>query len=644
MGMGSSPQRPLIRSPARADHKRPLQTVFAKPTELVIFNRYARRMSVTDTSRESVSPTPKPVTPVEGVKETSRALRGTLAAELADLSPSFTADATHLIKFHGFYQQDDRDIRKARAAKKLPLEYSCMVRASVPGGRLTAVQWSAMDGLASAVADGSMRLTTRQGVQFHFVQKSNLRELIATLNAHLVTTLAACGDVVRNVMSCPAPLAQRGGVQLGNYASEISAAFKPTTRAYYDLFIDHEHAATAVDPRPEVDALYGETYLPRKFKIVFAWPGDNCVDLYSHDLGFVPVLSNGTSGEIEGWTVFAGGGMGQNHSREDDTYPRLASVIGTVGVNDLRAVGETIIGIFRDTGDRTDRGRARLKYAIDDRGLDWFIAEVRSRLESQGVVLHEAAPLVPWDDSDEHLGWQRQHDGNWFLGVHVESGRVRDLEDGVGHGKVRSALAELATSGLVPEFLITARQDVLLAGIVDTDRVKVEEVLTRYNVPLAHLYEPVRRLAVACPALPTCGQALAEAERILPRVVDDAANALNKAGLRNQELRINMTGCPNGCARPYTSEIGVVGRGKRSYDIYVGGAVGGDRLNQRIGVDVDVDDLSGTFSALFDHYAKDRSTEGESFGEWSNRVGPESLKPLVPVSTRRRKKTDGDDA
>ncbi len=582
-----------------------------------------------------------PLTPVEGIKSQSLGLRGTLADELADPSPAFSADATHLIKFHGFYQQDDRDIRRARAAKKLPLEYSCMVRASVPGGRITADQWTAMDKLTDAVADGSLRLTTRQGVQFHFVHKPNLQTLIRMLNEHLVTTLAACGDVVRNVMACPAPLEARGNVDLGSYARELSAAFKPTTRSYYELFLDHEQAASAIDLTPEpVDALYGESYLPRKFKIVFAWPGDNCVDLYSHDLGYVPILSHGTHGDIQGWIVLAGGGMGQNHSREEDTYPRVASVIGAIPADGLRSIAQVIIGIFRDFGDRTDRGRARLKYLIDDRGLEWFINEVTSRLATfdPQCVLSVAPELLPWDDSDEHLGWQLQPDGNWFLGVHIESGRVRDNANG-GHGAVRTALRELAESGLVPELRITARQDVLLVGVTSENRVAVEDVLMKHSVPLAHAYEPIRRLAVACPALPTCGQALGEAERILPRIIDDAAAALDKAGMSAQPIRINMTGCPNGCARPYTSEIGLVGRGKRSYDLYVGGAVGGDRLNQRIATDVDVEDLKGAFVALFDRYGSDRQSERESFGEWSNRVDNETLSSFLPVATPRRKST-----
>jgi sulfite reductase (ferredoxin) len=594
------------------------------------------------------APAERMPTVVEGLKAASRGLRGTLAEELANDAPDFTGDATNLIKFHGFYQQDDRDIRRERASKKLPLEYSCMVRTSTPGGTVSADQWIAMDNLASEVADGSLRITTRQGIQFHFVHKPELRSLINTLNKHLVTTLAACGDVVRNVMADPAPHAERANIDLGHYARELSAAFKPTTRSYYDLFIDHESAASAVDAAPEIDALYGETYLPRKFKITFAWPGDNCVDLYAHDLGFVPILSNGLTGDLQGWIVSAGGGMGQNHAREGETYPRVASIIGAVGVNDLRAVGEEIIGIFRDFGDRTDRGRARLKYLMDDRGLDWFIAEARTRLAARAVpvTLNEAPALQPWDDCDEHLGWHPQTlaaDGTgetYFIGVHVESGRVRDVAEERSdehHGLVRTALRAIADSGLAPEFRLTARQDVLLCGVKAADRIKVENILRAHNVPLAHHYTPVRRLAMACPALPTCGQALAEAERILPRLADDAANALDKAGIGSQALRINVTGCPNGCARPYTSEVGLVGRGKRTYDLYIGGSASGDRLNKRLVADVHVDDLGPAMSTLFDRYSRERTNPKESFGDWSARVDEAELLASLPAPSKKRR-------
>jgi sulfite reductase (ferredoxin) len=578
-------------------------------------------------------------TPVEGIKKSSAGLLGTLAEEVSNTETFFTPDATHLIKFHGFYQQDDRDVRKERASKKLPLDYSCMVRASLPGGIVSAGQWLAMDRLAGEVANGSLRITTRQGIQFHFVHKPDLRGLLHTLNSHLVTTLAACGDVVRNVMACPAPLAERGDTSLFSYASDVSRAFKPTTRSYFDLWVDHEHAATTVDPTPEIDPLYGDAYLPRKFKITFAWPGDNCVDLFSHDLGFVPIFAAGTSGQISGWSVVAGGGMGQSHARPGETYPRLASPIGTIPADGLRALSRAVIETFRDSGDRTDRGRARLKYVLDDRGVDWFINEVKSRIEGE-TELHDIQPLPAWTSDDEHLGWNEQADGKFFLGVHVDSGRVLDVH---GETQMRSALARLATDGLVPEFRMTARQDVLLAGVERDSRLAVEEVLRAHKVPLANTFAPVRRLAVACPALPTCGQALAEAERILPAIVDGAQSGLASAGVEDRAVRIHVTGCPNGCARPYTAEIGIVGRTKKTYDIYVGGSAGGDRLNQQLATDVHIDSLPAAFKAIFGRYQTELLPD-ETVGDWSARVGVEALRDLVPITRKRRTAVTDDDA
>lgn len=623
-------------------------------------------MSTTTEPAGAATTEPKPLTAVEGIKGGSRHLRGTLGAELDDGTDHFSADSTNLVKFHGFYQQDDRDVRRARAAKQLPLLYSCMVRAAVPGGVLTAEQWVAMDELSRMVADAAprgagapepnLRITTRQGIQYHFVAKSDLRGLIGGLNEKLVTTLAACGDVSRNVMACPAPLAERGGLDLFDFAGPLAAHVRPKTKAYWELFVDHEKAASSVDPRPdapaEVEPLYGDTYLPRKFKMVFAWPGENCVDLHSHDLGFVPTFGPplgtrkrkpviGPEG-LRGFVVFAGGGMGQSHNREADTYPRLSTVLGWVPADAIGYTAEAVIGTFRDFGDRTDRARARLKYLIDDRGQEWFRGEVAERLQDAGVTLEEPRPLPAWDHDDEHLGWQSQHDGRWFRGIHVDSGRV---VDDVGDGpRLRSALAELAASGLVSEVRLTPRQDVLLCGVETDRRAEIDEVLGAHRVVAHDSLRPVRRLAVACPALPTCGQALGEAERVLPQIAGDAEAALDAAGLGEQEVRIHVTGCPNGCARPYTAEIGVVGRTKKNYDVYVGGATGGERLARRLATDLPLAELPSLFTELFGRYGKDR-LDGEGIGDWADRVGVGSLADAVPVATpRRRAARTSDDA
>ncbi|MGE0727999.1 MAG: NADPH-dependent assimilatory sulfite reductase hemoprotein subunit [Acidimicrobiia bacterium] len=596
---------------------------------------------------------PRALTAVEGVKASSRHLRGSLAAELDDGTDHFGADSTHLVKFHGFYQQDDRDVRRERTARKLPPLYSCMVRAAVPGGMLSAEQWVVMDRLATEVAANAprgagvpppnLRITTRQGIQYHFVAKSDLRPLIGGLNRHLVTTLAACGDVARNVMGCPAPLAARRGVELGSCAVPLAAQVRPKTKAYWELWVDGDRAASAeapvVLPDAGIEPLYGESYLPRKFKMAFAWPGDNCVDLFSHDLGFVPTLAAGSGagggpGGIEGFVVYAGGGMGQSHAREEDTYPRLATPLGWVPYAALGLLAEAVIGTFRDHGDRTDRARARLKYLIDDRGADWFRADVQERLSDRGVTLEAAPPLPAWTDDDEHLGWHEQGDGTFFRGVHVDAGRIVDADD--GGPRLRTALATLAAGGLVQQVRFTPRQDVLLTGIAADRRGDVDDVLAGHGVVDHGSMSPVRRLAVACPALPTCGQALAEAERILPAVVADAEAALDSAGLDRQEVRIHVTGCPNGCARPYTAEIGIVGRSKRGYDVYVGGAVAGDRLNIRLGTDVRIDRFRELFERLFGRFAAERQP-GEAVGAFCARVGAGELADAVPVPAPRRR-------
>ncbi|MCC6438058.1 MAG: NADPH-dependent assimilatory sulfite reductase hemoprotein subunit [Acidimicrobiales bacterium] len=595
--------------------------------------------------------TAKPLTAVEGVKELSRHLRGSLAAELHDGTDHFSTDSTHLVKFHGFYQQDDRDVRRERTAKKLPLLYSCMVRAAVPGGVLTADQWVTMDRLAGEVAANAprgaggpapnLRITTRQGIQYHFVAKPDLHPLISGLNERLVTTLAACGDVARNVMGCPAPLAARHGIDLADCARPLAAHVRPRTKAYWELWVDGDKAAGAEAPlsapEAEIEPLYGDTYLPRKFKMVFAWPGDNCVDLFSHDLGFVPTAAGGSG--IEGFAVFAGGGMGQSHSREQDTYPRLASPIGWVPYAAVGLVAEAVIGTFRDHGDRTDRARARLKYLIDDRGLDWFRADVQARLSERGVSLEEAPALQAWTDDDEHLGWHEQADGSFFRGIHVDAGRIVDADRGTGPQdgpRLRSALATLAASGLVREVRLTPRQDVLLTGIAADRRAEIDEVLAAHRVAGHDGLTAVRRLAVACPALPTCGQALAEAERILPRLVADVEAAAQAAGLDDQAVRMHVTGCPNGCARPYTAELGIVGRTKRTYDVYVGGSVAGDRLNLRLGTDVRVEQLRPLFIGLFERFAAERE-EGETIGDFCARAGVGELADTVPVAAPRRR-------
>jgi sulfite reductase (ferredoxin) len=545
----------------------------------------------------------------EDIKRASGQLRGTLAAELAEPTDRFSAESQVLLKFHGIYQQDDRDQRRARTQARQDLAYACMVRTSVPGGVLTADQWVALDALADEVGGGALRITTRQGIQYHGVLKQDLRHLVSTLNRNLVTTLAACGDVVRNVACCSAPHDDRRQDALLAYAQQLARRFRPQTGAYYEVWLDGEPAVTASRPTgPDEEPLYGETYLPRKFKIGLAWPGDNCIDVYSQDVGIVPTERDGTPGFV----ILVGGGLGMSHAREDDTYPRLATPLGWCPPEDLGDVVEAVITVQRDHGNRTDRNRARLKYLLDERGEAWFRGEVEARL---GRPLADAPPVPAWTTADEHLGWHRQEGGGWFLGIHVDSGRVRDH----GDQRLRSALREVA-SRYATEVRLTARQDVLLCGIQGRDRRAVEGVLRRHGVPLAEELPPVRRLAVACPALPTCGQALGEAERVLPQVTATVEEALEATGLAGTEVRVHMTGCPNGCARPYTAEIGLVGRTKTAYDVYIGGAATGDRLARRLATGVKLAALDEHLRPVFEQY-RDQRLPGEGIGDFAERVG-----------------------
>ncbi|MET0326991.1 MAG: NADPH-dependent assimilatory sulfite reductase hemoprotein subunit, partial [Ilumatobacteraceae bacterium] len=562
---------------------------------------------------------------VEDVKRSSGFLRGELPEELVDGTDAFGADSQVLLKFHGIYQQDDRDVRRERAQKKLGLDYSCMVRASVPGGKLSAEQWLALDRLAD-LADGSMRLTTRQGVQFHVVHKGELHELVNGINRSLLTTLAACGDVVRNIMGSPWPDERQTVVE--PLVDDLVARFRPQTASYWELWVDGEKAVTA-QPKPlpfrgpkgrkrSPEPIYGDVYLPRKFKIAVAWPGDNNVDVLANDVGLVPTLTDGLaglapSGTVTGYNVYVGGGLGMAHAREDDTYPLLAEPLGWVTPDRVVDVVEAVVTTQRDFGHRDDRHRARLKYLVEERGIDWIRAEVGRRVGFAVAPLAEQAEWVP----EEYHGTR---DG--IIGLPVPSGKVID-RDGVN---LRTALREVIADGTVTQIRITARQDLLLFGI-EPDRVtEVEGRLRAHGVPLANDVSALRRLAIACPALPTCGQALAEAERVLPDLVTELEKVLADTGTGDVPIRLNMTGCPNGCARPYNAEIGIVGRTKKGYDIYVGGSPTGERLGERIRKDVPLDQIAATLAPVLARYGESH----ESFGAWSHAVGADTIATWLP--------------
>ena len=566
----------------------------------------------------------------EQIKSESGYLAGTIGAELAADTPDFEHDAEMLLKFHGIYQQDDRDVRRARTQQKLPLDYSCMVRASVPGGVISPEQWLALDRVAG-LADDKLRLTTRQGVQYHVVYKHELTKLVAGINASLLTTLGACGDVVRNVMACPLPHPERQAV-IQPVVDEMVARFRPQTESYWELWVDGEKAVSAERPRAvapdalapidDVEPIYGAAYLPRKFKIGIAWPGDNCVDIYTHDVGIVPTLSEGTSGDLTGFVVLAGGGMGMSHNRPDDTYPLLAQPIAWVPPSELGDVVEAIVTTQRDHGNRDDRSRARLKYLLEERGIDWLRSEIETRT---GVTLAAPTELPAWE-VDAHHGW---HDiDRMTLGLPVPSGKVA--------GGLRWALRRLIADGLVRELRVTPRQDLLLIGIDPREIDTVENLLHANGVPLASDQSPTRNLAIACPALPTCSKALGEAERVLPEVVDRLEKVLADTGNTDLPLRLNMTGCPNGCSRPYAAELGIVGRSKRGYDIFLGGSPAGDRLARRLRADVPLTEIPDLLRPLLELFSRSTSDSRISFGDWAWSQDWADLEALLPADTSRR--------
>lgn len=543
----------------------------------------------------------------EEVKRESQYLRGALPEELANGEEKFSDASEIVLKFHGIYQQDNRDVRRERVVAKLSPEYICMVRASIPGGALTAEQYLVMDRLATEVGNDTLRITTRQGLQYHFAHKGDLKKLISTLNTHLVTTLAACGDVVRNTMCCPAPYADSVHVELHELTQEIAKRFRPRTESYYEVWVDGDKAVSVLpnSSNEPVEPLYKDVYLPRKFKIGVAFPGDNCIDAYTQDVALVPHLKDG---RVEAFTVLVGGGFGVSHA-DDTTYPRVASPLTTVAPDQVIDVVEAIVVVQRDNGERGDRKHARMKYLIDRLGLTEFKRLVEVQYGSQ---LGEPRQLE-WEAAHDHLGWQEQGDGKWFLGLRVESGRILDRPN----LQLRSALRDVVSRYNTP-LRFTPNQDVILHDINEGDRRQIEAILRKAGVALVSDLAPVVRSALACVALPTCGLALTEAERVLPEIIDDLHSTLSELDLGTEEISFRMTGCPNGCARPYSAEIGLVGRSKTSYDIMLGGDRIGSRLTKTYKKSVKRAQIVSELRPLLERF-RDERDEGESFGDWAQR-------------------------
>jgi len=556
-----------------------------------------------------VASEPKQLTAVEGIKASSDALRGDLAGQLTNAAPNVSEESEQLLKFHGVYAQDDRDVRRERSLAHEPLDYIFMIRVAIPGGRLTSKQWLALDHIAGEVADGTIRLTTRQAVQYHGVLKGGLRPMARVLDEHLMTSFGACGDVVRNIVTCPGLQTELGGTRLADLTEHLAASLKPRTSAHWELFVNGELAASRA--AEEELPFYGTTYLPRKFKIAIANPGDNCVDVFAQDLGLVP----GHHPEAgEGFTVLAGGGLGRSYANPD-TFPRLADPLCFVTDHELDAVIAAVLETYRELGDRTDRRRARMKYVVADLGIDAFKTEVERHL---GSSLRPPLPVLPDIDADDHLGWRELPDGTLQLGIRVGAGRIKDVKPEIG---LRTALRKIAASSDVT-FFITPQQDLLIAGIATEERERIAALLVDHGVRGVEDLGPVERSALACPALPTCGQALTESERRLPDLVERLEGELASRSLGGRRLQLRMTGCPNGCARPAVAEVGVVGRTKTSYDVFVGGGLSGNRLAVLYKEKVKFDDLPATLAPLLDRWEAE-GDEDEAFGDFIARVGVE---------------------
>lgn len=558
---------------------------------------------------------------VERIKADSNFLRGSIAASLADSATgSLAPDDTQLSKFHGFYQQDDRDVREERRRQVLEPDYQFMIRARVPGGICTPAQWLALDAIAREWANGSLRLTTRQAFQLHGVLKRNLKASIRAINESLLDTLAACGDVNRNVLCTAVPEASALHRRVFALAAAVSEHLTPRTTAYHEIWLSdadgRRKVAPVTAPAPDgVEPIYGPTYLPRKFKMGFAVPPRNDVDLFAQDLGFIAVCEDG---DLAGFNVSVGGGMGMTHG-DAATYPRLASVIGFCTPSQVLAVSEAVVTIQRDFGDRSERKHARLKYTIDERGLDWFRDLLEQRLGSA------LAPARPFDftHTGDHYGWQRTDDGHWHLTLFIENGRIEDR----GPARHLSGLRAIAQVHR-GEFRLTANQNVVIAGVAGPDREAIDRLVREHGLDGWLQASPLRLHSMACVGFPTCGLAMAESERYLPELIGRVEALLERHGLGRQAITLRMTGCPNGCARPYLAEIGLVGKGPGLYNLHLGAAFNGTRLSRLWRESIDEPGLLGELDGLFGAYVAERRN-GEAFGDFLHRTGRIGTAPAI---------------
>jgi sulfite reductase (ferredoxin) len=564
----------------------------------------------------SVLPAAAKRSAVEAVKENSRYLRGTLAEELNQDTAHFNDQDKQLLKFHGSYQQDDRDARKDRRAAGSGKSFIFMVRCKIPGGRVTAEQYLALDRLAGEYANGTLRITTRQGIQLHGVLKANLKKTIAAINESLLTTLGACGDVERNVMAPPAPYATPVYQELQRVARLIADRFAPRGGAYHEIWLNGKVLPNTPPHNPnDPEPIYGKVYLPRKFKTGLSLPEDNIVDVYAQDLGLLAIVENGT---VAGYNVLVGGSMGMSHGNAN-TFPMCGKPICYVSADRVLEMAEAVLKLFRDHGNRADRKRARIKYVVHD----WGVEKFRQVLQTYAPFALELPRDVAVTGFPLQLGWHAQGDGKSFYGISVENGRVKDE----GTFLLRTALRTLVEQ-LRPQIRLTPMQDILLCDLPEHAKGIIESTLTDHGVRLHSRISLVRQHSMACPAVPTCGLALSEAERVLPNILDDLETQLERLGLDEEKISVRMTGCPNGCARPYQREIGIVGRSGDKYTLYVGGNLVGSRLSWVLKDLVPMAEIVPTLSRVLEDFKRQREGD-EAFGDYCERRGPAYVQSLV---------------
>ncbi|HEY0828001.1 MAG TPA: assimilatory sulfite reductase (NADPH) hemoprotein subunit [Bacilli bacterium] len=559
-------------------------------------------------TQNPIPPQSAPPSEVEHIKRRSNYLRGTLTESLEELiSGSISEDDNRLMKFHGSYMQDDRDLRNERHRQKLEPAYQFMLRVRAAGGIVTPEQWLVMDGIARKYANDSIRLTTRQSFQLHGILKWNMKKSIREIHDTLLTTLAACGDVNRNVMCNPNPYQSEVHSEVYQWADRISEHLSPRTAAYHEIWLDGEKVLDSQEQGKEQEPIYGPVYLPRKFKIGIAVPPSNDVDVYSQDLGLIAIYE---AGRLQGFNIAVGGGMGMTHG-DPKTYPQLARVIGFCSAEQIIDVAEKTVMIQRDYGDRSVRKHARFKYTIDDRGIEWFINELQERL---GWKLEEARPYH-FDDNGDRYGWVKGTNGKWYLTLFIQNGRIKDEDN----NQLMTGLREIAKIH-TGDFRLTANQNLIIGNVTNQKKAKIEQLAKNYGLTDGLHHSALKRSSMACVALPTCGLAMAEAERYFPTLLGKIETILEGAALREEEIIIRMTGCPNGCARPALGEIAFIGKAPGKYNMYLGAGFAGERLNKLYRENIGEEEILETLRPMIYRYAQERLA-GEHFGDFVIRAG-----------------------